>query len=76
MTKTIYMAPISQLIVKDKGKNTEEVMAMADVSEFYVDLDTPPLFVKGHVNLGKNVAKYFERVKHVGKITEVIPNRI
>ncbi len=35
----------------------------------------PELFVKGHGNLGKIVAKFFETVLHVGTVTEVIPRR-
>jgi hypothetical protein len=35
----------------------------------------PELFVKGHGNLGKIVAKFFETVLHVGLVTEVIPRR-
>jgi hypothetical protein len=35
----------------------------------------PELFVKGHGNLGKIVAKCFETVLHVGVVTEVIPRR-
>jgi hypothetical protein len=35
----------------------------------------PELFVKGHGNFGKNVAKFFETVLHVGTVTEVIPRR-
>jgi hypothetical protein len=35
----------------------------------------PELFVKGHGNLGKIVANFFETVLHVGIVTEVIPRR-
>ncbi len=35
----------------------------------------PELFVKGHGNLWKIVAKFFETVLHVGTVTEVIPRR-
>ena len=31
--------------------------------------------VKGHVNLGKIVAKFFDRVLHVDIVTKVIPRR-
>ncbi len=33
------------------------------------------LFVKRHGNLGRDVAKFFETVLHVGNVTEVIPRR-
>ncbi len=36
---------------------------------------SPELFVKGHGNLGKIVAKFFETVLHIGIVTEVIPRR-
>ncbi len=35
----------------------------------------PEMFVKGHGNLGKMVAKFFETVLHIGVVTEVIPRR-
>jgi hypothetical protein len=35
----------------------------------------PDLFVKGHGNLNKMVAKFFGTVLHVGVVTEVIPRR-
>jgi hypothetical protein len=35
----------------------------------------PNLFQKGHSNLGKECAKYFEAVLHYGTVTEVIPRR-
>jgi hypothetical protein len=35
----------------------------------------PELFLKGHVNLGKIVAKFFDTVLFVGTVTEVIPRR-
>jgi hypothetical protein len=35
----------------------------------------PELFLKGHVNLGKLVAKFFETVLFIGTVTEVIPRR-
>jgi hypothetical protein len=35
----------------------------------------PELFVKGHVNLGKSVAKFFETVLFIGTVTEIIPRR-
>jgi hypothetical protein len=39
------------------------------------EADGQDIFVKGHVNLGKKVAKFFDRVLHVGIVTEVIPRR-
>jgi hypothetical protein len=53
--------PISQLLGKDKAK---EVPALASVTELYVDTDVelPPLFQKGHSNLDKTVAKFFDKV--------------
>ena len=35
----------------------------------------PKLFLKGHVNLGKTVAKFFDTVLFIGTVTEVIPRR-
>ncbi len=66
--------PISQLLGKDKAK---EVRALGDVTELYVDTDVelPPLFRKGHSNLDKTVAKFFDKVLHFGTVTEVIPKR-
>jgi hypothetical protein len=35
----------------------------------------PILFEKGHSNLGRDCAKFFEAVLHYGNVTEVIPRR-
>ncbi len=39
------------------------------------EANIPEIFVKGHGNLGKIVAKCFETVLHVGVVTEVIPRK-
>jgi hypothetical protein len=54
--------PISQLLVADKVKVTGHRKDNAE-SE------------RGHGNLGRDVAKFFETVCYVGHVTEVIPRR-
>jgi hypothetical protein len=46
-----------------------EVMTRSDEERI------PILFEKGHSNLGRDCAKFFEAVLHYGNVTEVIPRR-
>ena len=46
-----------------------EVMTRSDEERI------PTLFEKGHSNLGRACAKFFEAVLHYGNVTEVIPRR-
>jgi hypothetical protein len=39
------------------------------------EANIPELFVKGHVNLGKTVAKFFESVLFIGTVTEIYQRR-
>jgi hypothetical protein len=67
------LVPISQLLVIGKAKQISATVA--NVSELYVDAQMPPLFRKGHENLGKSVAKFFNKVLHFGTVKEIIPRR-
>ena len=60
------LVPIERLIATDKQQVLQLSKDEAEGQE---------IFVKGHVNLGKIVAKFFESVLHVGTVTEVIPRR-
>ena len=58
----------------DMSKNGE----VLTLSEFLLSEDKSEvenIFVKGHVNLGKKVAKFFETVLYEGTVSEIIPRR-
>jgi hypothetical protein len=58
------------------ARETDECAEFGEVLRWSEEeADGQELFVKGHVNLGKKVAKFFDKVLHVGLVTEVIPRR-
>ncbi len=58
------------------SREADECAQFGEVLRWSEDeADGQEIFVKGHVNLGKIVAKFFDRVLHVGIVTEVIPRR-
>jgi hypothetical protein len=57
-------------------RETDETAKFGEVLTRSEDeFDVQEIFVKGHVNLGKTVAKFFDGVLHEGIVTEVIPRR-
>ena len=53
-----------------------KVMSAREADECEDEEGIPNLFQKGHSNLGKDCAKFFEAVLHYGTVTEVIPRRV
>jgi hypothetical protein len=63
--------PISEWGVSDDEEDSVPISQLLVADKERI----PILFEKGHSNLGRACAKFFEAVLHYGEVTEVIPRR-
>ncbi len=65
----------AETIVTGIDEEAIEVEVNEDILTGSDEKSIPILFQKGHLNLGRACAKFFEAVLHHGNVTEVIPRR-